>query len=182
MSKLVADEQDLWITLRQSAKIYINCHPKKALIILVQYIWTWDLINAVTRFNDRVSCQVRYLPFPGSDTVSKAITFCQHITVIHSAPCLLKDGQTSLTQEWTTYYYIVTNFCSKQKSVIGSLWFRQSQQSFNTSLPLFYLPSLTTCFGPYGPSSGEVSWSVMHITSICQLVYVQRIRCSKNSP
>jgi hypothetical protein len=38
---------------------------------------------------------------------------------------------------------------------IGSLWFRQSQQSFNTSLPLFYFPPLTTCFGPYGPNSGE---------------------------
>jgi hypothetical protein len=38
----------------------------------------------------------------------------------------------------------------------GSLWHRRSQQSFNT-LTLFYFPfSLTTCFGPYGPSSGDI--------------------------
>jgi hypothetical protein len=37
----------------------------------------------------------------------------------------------------------------------GSLWRRRLQQSFNTSTR-FYFPSLTTCFGPYRPSSGEI--------------------------
>jgi hypothetical protein len=38
----------------------------------------------------------------------------------------------------------------------GSLWYRQSQQSFNMLTPFYFPFSLTTCFGPYGPSSGEI--------------------------
>jgi hypothetical protein len=37
-----------------------------------------------------------------------------------------------------------------------SLWRHQSQQSFNTLTPFYFPFSLTTCFGPYGPSSGEI--------------------------
>jgi hypothetical protein len=50
----------------------------------------------------------------------------------------------------------------------GSLWLHQSQQSFNT-LTRFYFPSLTTCFGPYGPSSGEIYNG---------LFLIKRIRCT----
>jgi hypothetical protein len=38
----------------------------------------------------------------------------------------------------------------------GSLWRRQSQQSFNTLTPFNFHFLLTTCFGPYGPSSREI--------------------------
>jgi hypothetical protein len=60
----------------------------------------------------------------------------------------------------------------------GSLWCRQSQQSFNTSTRS-YFPSINTCFGPYGPSSGE---------TYNGLFLIQRIRCTyatrciRNSP
>jgi hypothetical protein len=33
---------------------------------------------------------------------------------------------------------------------------RQSQQSFNTLTRFYFTFSLTTCLGPYGPSSGEI--------------------------
>jgi hypothetical protein len=41
-------------------------------------------------------------------------------------------------------------------TLIGSLWRCQSQQSFNTLTPFYFPFSLTTCFGPHGPSSGEI--------------------------
>jgi hypothetical protein len=51
-------------------------------------------------------------------------------------------GEKQITDEW---------MCPT-----GSLWRRQSQQSFNTLTPFYFPFSLTTCFGPYGPSSGEI--------------------------
>jgi hypothetical protein len=56
-------------------------------------------------------------------------------------------GCTALTTPHILYEYIFR---------AGSLWRRQSQR-FNTSTPPFLFSfSLTTCFGPYGPSSGEI--------------------------
>jgi hypothetical protein len=60
---------------------------------------------------------------------------------------------------WSSLQFL---FSQTQKEVslnlrrTGSLWYRQSQQSFQyVNSPLFFF-SLTTCFGAYGPSSGEI--------------------------
>jgi hypothetical protein len=37
--------------------------------------------------------------------------------------------------------------------------------------------NMITCIGDHGSK-----YRYRHITSVCQVVYVQRIRCSKNSP
>jgi hypothetical protein len=55
---------------------------------------------------------------------------------------------TSQKQHTTIYSMFFISGCCILLRIYptGSLWFRQSQQSFNMSLPLFYFPSLT-CFG-----------------------------------
>jgi hypothetical protein len=70
---------------------------------------------------------------------------------------------------------------------IGSLWFRQSQQSFNTSTR-FYFPSLATCFNPYGPSSGEIrdrfsteNFLFLQLYVYNFYIYIQMITCIGNT-
>jgi hypothetical protein len=62
---------------------------------------------------------------------------------------------------------------SNKQIPTGSLWFRQSQQSFNTSLPLFLFSFTHYMFRPL---RAIFRWGIQ---SIRQIVYVQHIRCSK---
>jgi hypothetical protein len=55
------------------------------------------------------------------------------------------------------FYFFTFGFCILLRIYLtSSLWRRQSQQSFNTLAPFNFLFLLTTCFGPYWPSSSEI--------------------------
>jgi hypothetical protein len=54
------------------------------------------------------------------------------------------------------YGNICHRTCHGAFLLTGSLWRRQSQRSFNTLTSFNFLFLLTTCFGHYGPSSGEI--------------------------